>query len=103
MMEINERLEWLQQFILDQGLPRTDIALFGILCPYCGKSDRIRKLDHPEDLRGSLNGDNFKKYNALWNSLTQSGGSIGACKFCQHLLKIDSEGNQAEALWEFPE
>ena len=42
ILETNEATEVLKTFVLTHGLPKTDMALFGIKCPYCGKSDRIR-------------------------------------------------------------
>jgi hypothetical protein len=47
-METNEIVQKFQQFVVDHGLPKTDMALFGIKCPYCGKSDRIRQLEDPD-------------------------------------------------------
>ena len=43
--KINEAVEKLKTLVLTNGLPKTDMALFGIKCPYCGKSDRIRELE----------------------------------------------------------
>lgn len=42
---MNESVQKLRQFVIDHGLPKTDMALFGIKCLYCGKSDRIRQLE----------------------------------------------------------
>jgi hypothetical protein len=51
-LETNEAVEELKKFVLEHSLPKTEMALFGILCPYCGKSDRIRQLENPQALAG---------------------------------------------------
>ena len=49
-MENVEAIDKLKALIIENNLPQTDMSIFGIKCPYCGKSDRIRKLEPPEDL-----------------------------------------------------
>jgi hypothetical protein len=71
ILETNEAAEKLKTFVLTHGLPTTDMALFGIKCPYCGKSDRIN----------------------LWDQLARSNGSLGVCKFCQNLLLLQDQAS----------
>ena len=61
-MDRNHAIELLQQIILENSLPRTDMALFGLLCPYCGKSDRIHGLEAPQRLNGTLAHDALLRY-----------------------------------------
>ncbi len=98
-MEINEAVQKLQQFVIDHGLPKTDMALFGIKCPYCGKSDRIRQLEDPDELEEDIDPEDIKKYTELWVNLTQSTESLGVCKFCNNPLKIFEGEGTAEALY----
>ena len=87
-MEINKAVEALKTFVLQHGLPKTDVALFGILCPYCGKSDRIRELEAPDVLGQKMDPANVTTYMNLWHQLTRSKGSLGVCNFCQNLLLL---------------
>jgi hypothetical protein len=100
MMEFNESVQKLRQFVINHGLPKTDMALFGIKCLYCGKSDRIRQLEIPDELYGKIDPLDFETYSDLWMRLAQSGDSLGICKFCQNLLKLYMEKGKAEALYE---
>ena len=50
----NEAVERLKLFAICHGLPQTDMALFGIKCPYCGKSDRIRALEKPDEIKNGI-------------------------------------------------
>ncbi len=97
-MATNEVVQKFQVFIIDHGLPKTDMALFGIRCPYCGKSDRIRQLEDPDELQGSMDPEDMKIYTELWMHLTQSSGSLGVCKFCNNPLNLFPEEGKAEAL-----
>lgn len=99
-MQVQESVRMLQQLIIDNGLPKTDLALFGIKCLYCGKSDRIRQLESPDELNGKIDPPNYKAYADLWQHLTVAGGSLGVCKFCQNLLRLYAEEGRAEALYE---
>ncbi len=92
-MEINAAVEELKTFVLEHGLPQTDMALFGIMCPYCGKSDRIRKLDEPDTLIEKMDPKHVDLYVKLWDRLTRSNGSLGVCKFCQNLLLLQDEAS----------
>jgi hypothetical protein len=98
-METNEIVQKFQQFVVDHGLPKTDMALFGIKCPYCGKSDRIRQLEDPDALQGGMNPEDIKKYTEFWMDLTQSGSSLGVCKFCNNPLNLLVEEGKAEGLY----
>jgi hypothetical protein len=87
-LEINIAVEELKTFVLKHGLPQTDMALFGVMCPYCGKSDRIRQLEEPDALTEKMDSKNIALYLKLWDQLTRSNGSLGVCKFCQNLLLL---------------
>lgn len=97
-METNEAVEKLKQFVINCGLPKTEMTLFGIKCPYCGKSDRIGQLESPEELEQEISPEDVKRYAKLWQSLIQSSGFLGVCKFCQNPLKIFKEG-RSKALY----
>lgn len=97
-MESNEAIQILQQFILDNSLPKTDMALFGVKCPYCGKSDRIRQLENPEELHGKSDLEDIQRYSDLWAYFKQSNVSLGVCKFCHNPLKIYDKSGNAEPL-----
>ena len=90
-MEMNQAVEKLKMFVLKHGLPRTDMALFGILCPYCGKSDRIRELEEPNALKEKMDAKHMAIYLELWEQLTRSNGSLGVCKFCQNLIELQEK------------
>jgi len=94
-LEINEAAEKLKTFVLTNGLPKTDMALFGIKCPYCGKSDRIRELEEPDALSEKIDSENMAIYFSLWDQLARPNGSLAVCKFCQNLLLLQ---DQASAL-----
>ncbi len=53
-MSSDKILEQLKLFVIDHGLPKTDRALFGTLGPYCGNTDRIQPLEHPDDISHSM-------------------------------------------------
>ena len=90
-MDINAAVEELKTFVLEHGLPQTDMALFGIMCPYCGKSDRIRQLEEPDALAEKMDPKHIAFYVKLWNQLTRSNVSLGVCKFCQNLLLLQGK------------
>ena len=95
ILETNEAVEELKTFVLKHGLPKTDMALFGIKCPYCGKSDRIRQLEEPEVLQQKFDSKNMPIYFNLWEQLTRKNGSLGVCKFCQNLLLLQDKASAA--------
>jgi hypothetical protein len=88
-MDRNHAAELLKQFILAHDLPRTDMALFGILCPYCGKSDRICGLEAPPRLNGTIPPEAVVRYAELWRTLVAAEERLGLCKFCQNVLLLD--------------
>ena len=88
---MNQAVVKLKTFVLKHGLPRTDMALFGIVCPYCGKSDRIRELEEPHALEEKMDAKHMAIYVALWEQLTRSNGSLGVCKFCQNLIALQEK------------
>ena len=90
-MDTNQAAEKLKTFVLTHGLPKTDMALFGIKCPYCGKSDRIRELEEPDALSKKIDSENMAIYFSLWDQLARSNGSLGVCKFCQNLLLLQDQ------------
>lgn len=90
-MEPNEAAEVLKTFVLTHGLPKTDMALFGIKCPYCGKTDRIRELEEPDVLTRKMDSKNMAIYFNLWDQLARSNGALGVCKFCQNLLLLQDK------------
>ena len=94
-METNEAAEVLKTFVLTQGLPQTDMALFGIKCPYCGKSDRIRELEEPDALTQKMDSKNMAIYVNLWDQFIRLNGSLGVCKFCQNLLLLQDQASAA--------
>lgn len=99
-MNTYENMQAMREFVIEQALPKSDMALFGVKCPYCGKSDRIRKLEAPADLPERLDPNGLKTYTELWRNLTLSSGSLGVCKFCHNLLEVIHGKSEAKALCE---
>lgn len=91
-MSEHEQIEQLRMFTINHGLPKTDMALYDVRCPYCGKSDRIRVLESPDELTGSINATDLETYKSLWNEILDASSSLGVCKFCQHVLKLGENG-----------
>jgi hypothetical protein len=92
-LETNAAVEALKMFVLTQGLPKTEMALFGIKCPYCGKSDRIRQLEDPDALSKKMDAKQTAVYLSLWNQLSRSNEPLAVCKFCQNLLSLQDKAN----------
>jgi hypothetical protein len=88
-------IEKLQRILIEEGLPQTERAYFGLKCPYCGKSDRIRELESPQSLAGALGSGTLSLYQGLWSRFEAPGCVLGVCKFCQNPLRILSSGAQA--------
>ena len=97
-MDTHAAIEQLRTLIITQELPRTDMALFGIRCPYCGKSDRIRQLDAPENLGDALESDHLDAYADLWRRLNPLSDALAVCKFCQNPLRLSPDASGAEVL-----
>jgi hypothetical protein len=98
-MDRNHAIELLQQIILENSQPRTNMALFGLLCPYCGKSDRIHELEAPQRLNGTLAHDALLRYAELWETLAAAEAGLGLCQFCRNVLRLD-EHRRALPLYE---
>jgi len=90
-----------RHFVMEHGLPITEMTLFGIKCPYCGKSDQIRKLESPDDLDHVIEPDVLAAYSAFFKKLQQPETSIGVCRFCRNCLSLTNAG-QAMPLLEEP-
>lgn len=99
-MEKLEAMTAIKQFVMEHGLPRMDLALFGVKCPYCGKSDRIRQLEPPRDLNGDLSTSDLETYAKLWKALVEEDARLGLCKFCLNPLRLDLDENRAEPLFD---
>ena len=90
-MKTNDIIEQLKQIIIAHGLPQTDMALFGVSCPYCGKSDRIRQLDPPQMLSAVI-GQETAAYADTYNQLSVPESSMGVCKFCLNIVRLAKNG-----------
>jgi hypothetical protein len=95
-----DQIETLQRLLIEAELPRTDRALFGLKCPYCGKLDRIRELEPPQKLDGALDLSVLTVYKEIWCRFEMAESVLGVCKFCQNPLRITSGGYQAVPLTE---
>jgi len=92
-----EVIEDLRNFVMEHGLPATEIALFGVKCPYCGKSDQIRKLEPPEDLQHVVDAEALAAYFDFLKKNNHLDTSIGVCRFCRNCLTLAKSG-RAEPL-----
>lgn len=92
-------VEKLKNLILDLALPRTDVVLFGVICPYCGKNDRIRRLEPPEELAHGLEGTAWRDYQRLWNELQEGEAGLAVCKFCHNVIFLNDQKNAAKPLY----
>ncbi|MCG6879106.1 MAG: hypothetical protein LJE96_08185 [Deltaproteobacteria bacterium] len=91
--------EDLRNFVMEHGLPATEIGLFGVKCPYCGKSDQIRKLESPDDLKDLVEEKELAAYSAFLKVILPPDRSIGVCRFCRNCLILNGNG-QAEPIEE---
>ncbi len=96
-MPPTQTIEDFRTFIMEHGLPDTEIALFGVKCPYCGKSDRIKKLDPPGDLGQVLDEEALTVYEAFFQEMGDPDTSMGVCGFCRNCLTLKG-GGRAEPL-----
>ncbi len=87
-----EDIEGYRRLIRDLGLPQQDFALFGLRCPYCGKSDRINRLEKPEELETCP-----EEYQRLWEKFGGEGDLV-VCKFCEGLLVMGKDRSSATPL-----
>ncbi|MEW6274738.1 MAG: hypothetical protein AB1556_06440 [Bacillota bacterium] len=95
-------LEKFKNMVLELGLPREELVLFGVVCPYCGKNDRIRPLEPPDELAGELAGADLAKYRQLWEALTAGGPEepgLAVCKFCHNIMAVNSTHDSANPLY----
>lgn len=97
-MDTVATIEKLKALIIENNLPQTDMSIFGIKCPYCGKSDRIRQLEPPEALTDVIASDVLKQYGDIWRQLNPSSAVLGACKFCLNPVELVSSEGRAKAL-----
>ena len=85
-------IEGYRQLIRELELPRENFALFGLRCPYCGKSDRIKRLEKPEDLETCP-----EEYHRLWKKFGGEGDLV-FCGFCEGLLVMNKDRSSATPL-----
>lgn len=85
----------LKNLILDLALPRADVVLFGVICPYCGKNDRIRRLESPEELAKDLEETTWRNYQQLWNEVQEGEADLAVCKFCHNVIFLNDQKNPA--------
>ncbi len=97
-MENCEAIEKLKLLIIENELPRKDRAFFGIKCPYCGKSDRIHRLEAPQALGPMLDSAQSRQYAALWKQLDSFQVGLAVCKFCLNPLALDAKAKKANPL-----
>ncbi|MFZ0612033.1 MAG: hypothetical protein WAM73_07340 [Desulfobacterales bacterium] len=97
-METHQIVEELKALIIEKSLPRTAVAIFGIKCPYCGKSDRIHRLETPEDLPADIDPEATSRYADLWQRLNPSMARLGVCKFCLNPLELILRKGYAKGL-----
>jgi len=98
-LDTYQTAEALRQFVLDHGLPHTDMTLIGLRCPYCGKSDRMRRLEDPGQISVGLSPAEKGLYLTLFSRLAKDGEALGVCKFCQNPVRL-VDGVRPEALEE---
>jgi hypothetical protein len=82
-MELWERIERLRSLVTEMGLPRHEMAYFGVVCPYCGKSDRIHRLEEPSELDAAP-----WEYHQAWQEFAGE-GELVLCKFCRQVLRLE--------------
>lgn len=96
-MKNHEAVDQLGRLILTHDLPESDFTLYNIRCPYCGKPDRIRELESPEDLNSRLTPRDLTAYSEIWQQFTRPDESLGVCKFCNNPVKLTGS-NSAQPL-----
>ncbi len=84
-----EKIERFRAIVVELELPRHDFVLFGVKCPYCGKADRIHKLEDPSEL-----GETSVEYAEIWNKF-RSKGELAVCKFCRQVLLLSEPSGSA--------
>lgn len=97
-MKEDEEIEALRRFVLERELPKTETALFGVKCPYCGKADRVRRLERPMELRDELSPEDLSAYSDLWEGLARPGKELGVCQFCRNPVVFLEGGGEGEVV-----
>lgn len=98
VVDTHQIVEELKALIIEKSLPRTEVAIYGVRCPYCGKSDRIHRLEEPADLPADIDPEAARRYADLWQRLNPSLSSLGVCKFCLNPLELISGNGCARVL-----
>ncbi len=93
MVKDHGAVDQLGRLILTHDLPQSDFTLYNIQCPYCGKPDRIRALEPPEDLNSRLNPRDLAVYSEIWLQFTRSEEFLGVCKFCNNPVRLTDNHN----------
>lgn len=90
-MDIWARIERFRILVMEMGLPRHETAYFGVTCPYCGKTDRIYRLEEPSELEFAC-----EQYTQAWQEFAKQ-GELVLCQFCRQLLRLE-RGTEAVGL-----
>ncbi len=98
VVETHQIVEELKALIIEKNLPRTEVAVYGVRCPYCGKSDRIHRLETPADLPADIDPEAISRYADLWQRLNPAKSKLGVCKFCLNPLELISGNGRAAVL-----
>ncbi len=89
-----EEIERFRYLAVELELPRHTFALFGVMCPYCGKTDRIHNLEEPSELSEAP-----ADYEEIWNKFRPK-GELAVCKFCRQVLLLSESKDSASPLAE---
>jgi hypothetical protein len=92
-MEPWQEMERFGALTLEMGLPRDGMAIFGLLCPHCGKSGRIHRPEPPRDLESPPT-----EYGRMWKRFSPRNGDMVVCAFARQSLKLDPEGGKVRPL-----
>lgn len=98
-MEILLGVEKVREMILKYELPQNEMVVFGVMCPYCGKYDRIRLLDSPEGLEGKVDEDYLRNYSKIWQEIERKQKKLAVCRFCFNVVGLEEENFRAVALY----
>ncbi len=90
-------LERLKEILLIYELPRQDLALFGVLCPLCGKTDRIRQVELPHQVKEyhDIPRDVAEFYTYIYSACINNEQVMAVCKFCNTPNNKDQKGMKA--------
>lgn len=92
MSEKWQEIERFRSLVIELDLPRREVAVCSLKCPYCGKSDRVHKLETPSELEGAP-----EEYLRLWDRYGAGAGLV-VCKFCHQLLRFSEEEGRLSPL-----